>query len=188
MTLAEWAELPEEEPGELVAGWLEEEEVPDYVHELAVAWLIHALYAWVGPRGGLVAGSDAKFAVRGQQGRKPDLSMYFADSPKPPRRGLVRTPPDVAVEVISPKPRDVRRDRVEKLDDYATFGVRFYWILDPEIRSLEIYELGSDGRYVHALGASAGKIPIPGCADLELDLDSLWAQIDRLPTEGSSDA
>ena len=34
MTLAEWAELPEEEPGELVAGWLEEEEVPDYVHEL----------------------------------------------------------------------------------------------------------------------------------------------------------
>ncbi len=186
MTLAEWAELPEDEPGELVAGLLEEEEVPDYLHELAVAWLIHALYRWAIPRGGLVAGSEAKFAVRGQQGRKPDLSMYFAGSPQPTRRGLVRTPPDVVVEVVSPKPRDVRRDRVEKIDDYAAFGVRYYWILDPEIRSFEVYGLGSDRRYVHALGAAAGRIPIPGCAELELDLDDLWTPIDRLPAEGGS--
>ncbi len=41
-------------------------------------------------------------------------------------------------------------------------------------------ELGSDGRYVHALGATGGQVQPPGCADLTLDLDSLWSELDRL--------
>ena len=52
LSLAEWAALPEDEPGELVDGHLTEEEVPEYVHELVVGWLIHALWAWGVPRGG----------------------------------------------------------------------------------------------------------------------------------------
>jgi hypothetical protein len=43
LTLAEWGALDEDEPGELVDGVLVEEEVPDYVHELVVAWLIGVL-------------------------------------------------------------------------------------------------------------------------------------------------
>lgn len=180
-SLEDWLALPEDEPGELVDGRLEEEEVPDYVHELLVALLIHLFGDWIFPRGGLVAGSDAKFAVGPDRGRKPDVTVYFPGSQRPPRRGLVRVPPDVAVEVVSPRPRDGRRDRVEKMDDYASFGVRYYWILDPELRSLEIFELGADGRYTRALGASAGTLEtVPGCEGLVLDLDALWARIDDL--------
>lgn len=58
--------------------------------------------------------------------------MYLPGYPPLPRHGAVRVPPDVAVEVVTPTPRDVRRDRVEKVDDYAAFGVRYYWIVDPE--------------------------------------------------------
>src|SRR3954466_14719085 len=181
LSLEEWFALPEDEPGELVEGRLEEEEVPDYLHELLVALLARTLGNWISPRGGLVAGSDAKFAVGSGRGRKPDLTVYLPGSRRPPARGLIRVPPDIAVEVVSPTPRDGRRDRVEKMADYAAFGVAWYWLVDPQLRSLQILELDPQGRYLHVLGASTGMLEqIPGCEGLTLDLDALWAAIDSL--------
>ena len=181
LSLEEWFALPEDEPGELVEGRLEEEEVSDYLHELLVILLGQILNTWISPQGGLVAGSEAKFAVGARRGRKPDLTVYLPGSRRPPARGLIRVPPDIAVEIVSPTPRDGRRDRVEKLADYAAFGVAWYWLLDPQLRSLEIFELDGQGRYLHALGASSGTLEkIPGCAGLTLDLDALWAAIDAL--------
>jgi len=183
LTLLEWYALPDDQTGELFDGRLVEEEVPSFIHELLVALLARILGDWVLPRGGVVAGSGVKFAVGPDRGRKPDLSLYLPGSEMPPRHGLVETPPDVAIEIVSPSPRDGRRDRVEKVDDYAAFGVRYSWIVDPELRSLEILELGADGRYVRALGATEGTLDIPGCDDLELDLDELWAAGDRLSSD-----
>jgi Uma2 family endonuclease len=182
--LETWAAMPEEERGEVVAGELVEEEVPDFVHELVVGWLIALFRAWVVPRGGFVGGSEAKFAVGLRTGRKPDVTVFFPGK-APPRRGLVRLAPDIAVEVVSPTPRDGRRDRVDKLREYAAFGVRSYWIVDPELRSLEVLALGRGKRYVHAVGATHGTIiDIPGCAGLVVDLDVLWSEADRLPEAG----
>ena len=186
LTLEQWAALPEDDDGELVDGYLVEEEVPDYLHELVVAWLIHRLASWLEGRGsgGFVAGSGVKFGVRPRRGRKPDVTVYLPGTRVPPARGLVVTPPDIAIEVVSRSPRDERRDRVEKVDDYAAFGVRYYWLVDPAIRTLEILELGPDGRYVRALAASSGSVDIPGCDELVLSVDQLWSEIDRLAPEG----
>ena len=180
LTLDEWALLDEDEPGEIVDGYVTEEEMPSLVHESAVAWLIAVLRAWLIPRGGFVFGSEAKFAVSASRGRKPDVSAYLPGGPPLPRRGVVRVPPDIAIEVLSESPLDARRDRIEKPEDYATFGVRRYWIVDPAERTFELLELGLDGRYVHALGAAEGRFSPPGCDGLVLDLDELWAEIDRL--------
>lgn len=170
----------EDEPGELVDGWLVEEEVPSYEHELIVAWLIRMLGNWLSPRGGFVGGSEAKFAVQPSRGRKADVSAYLPGR-TPPRRGIVELPPDIMIEVVSPSPSDGRRDRIEKLEDYARFGVRWYWLVDPQLRSLELLELGHDGRYVHALDATEGVLAqVPGCEGLTLDLGALWSEVDRL--------
>jgi hypothetical protein len=57
----------------------------------------------------------------------------------------------------------------------------WYWLLDPQLRSLEILELDTQGRYLHALGATTGTLhKVPGCAGLMLDLDALWSAIDKL--------
>ncbi len=63
MSIDEWADLPEDEPGELVDGDLQEEEMPGLLHELVVAWLLRVLGSWAALRGGLVFGSEAKFAI-----------------------------------------------------------------------------------------------------------------------------
>jgi Uma2 family endonuclease len=186
MTLAEWIAMPEDEPGELVDGFLVEEEMPDLVHETVVAWLVRVLGSWIVARNGFVFGSEAKFALRARTGRKPDVTVFHAGKVLP-RRGAVRIPPDIAVEVVSPTPRDARRDRIEKLDDYAAFGVDQYWIIDPEQRSFEVFELDRDRRYVHARGAVSGQLAdIPGLEGFTLDLDALWSEIDRLGPEEPS--
>jgi Uma2 family endonuclease len=62
--------------------------------------------------------------------------------------------------------------------------VRYYWLVDPELRSFEVWELAADGRYVRAKTAIGGVVTaIPGCEGLSMDLDRLWAEIDALPEE-----
>src|SRR5262249_12419974 len=110
LSLEAWIDLPEETGGELVDGRLMEEEVSGPVHELAVTWLIALLRSWLSGKGAFVFGSDAKVVMSEQGGRKPDLSVYLPGRKPPPRRGALREPPDIAVEVISASPRDERRD------------------------------------------------------------------------------
>jgi hypothetical protein len=41
----------------------------------------------------------------------------------------VTTPPDIMIEVVSPRPKDAQCARVEKANEYAVFGLRFYRML-----------------------------------------------------------
>ena len=180
MTLAAWADLEEDEPGELVDGQLVEEEDVGAEHDIVTGWLVRILGNWAAPHGGLVGVSDTRFGVSRAGGRKPDAYVYLAGR-RPPRRGLVTLPPDIMVEVVSPRPKDARRDRVDKVREYAAFGARFYWIVDPATRTFHVFELGADGRYTVAAAAADGMIdPVPGCEGLVLDLDALWAEVDRM--------
>jgi Uma2 family endonuclease len=186
MSLEEWANMPEDEPGELVDGQLVEEEVADNPHEVIVSWLFQILINWARPRKGIVLGSEAKYALTERRGRKPDLSAFFTRDRKLPRKGAITIPPDVMIEVVSPTPRDGRRDRVEKLREYAKFGLRWYWIVDPRLRSLEILRLGDDGHYANIVSAAEGVIEVPSCEGLTIDLDALWREVDEV-VEGSDE-
>jgi Uma2 family endonuclease len=186
MTLEEWAALDEDESGELVDGLLEEEEAPSWAHEIVVSWLIRLLGVWIVPRGGFVLGSETKLAVSTQRGRKPDVVVFFPVRELPKRRSSVtHVAPDIVIEVVTPTPRDGRRDRVEKKPDYARFGVGQYWIVDPELRTVEILARGEDGRFVEILAESAGAHAVPGLDGLSIDFDALWAEVDRWPDDES---
>ena len=180
MTLREWADLDDDVEGELVDGVLEEEEMANFLHEIVVGWLAAVLRSWARPRGGFVGCSEMKLAIAPRRGRKPDLGVFLRNATPALLETLIRVAPHLVVEVASPRPRDVRRDRIDKLADYARAGVRYYWIVDPQLRSLEIYELGRDGRYTVARSATAGRARVPGCPGLILDLDDLWHEVDEV--------
>jgi Uma2 family endonuclease len=79
--------------------------------------------------------------------------------------------PDLLVELVSPS--SVRRDRYDKKDLYARFGVKEYWIGDPANQSLEILTL-KDGRYdLHGSAEISGKLTSLVLADLEFDLSEI---------------
>ena len=86
------------------------------------------------------------------------------------RRAIFGTP-DLLVELISPS--SVRRDRYEKKDLYARFGVKEYWIGDPANKALEILTL-KEGRYeLHCCAEEKGKLVSLVLAGLEFDLSEI---------------
>lgn len=185
MTLEEWAALPEDEPGELIDGVLVEEEMPSYLHEFVIAWLVRILGTWASGRRAWVASSGGKFAVQQTRGRMPDVTVYLPGVKRPPAEGLIRVPPSIAIEVVSPTPRDARRDRVEKLSEYAAFGVTWYWLVDPALETFEILELAPDGHYMHVVAVTGGVIdPVPGCDGLSIDVAALWAEVAEVRAAG----
>lgn len=125
ITLEEWCALDEEERGEFVDGALVEEEVPGTVHEVVIAWLIFVLRGRRPSKRTLVLPSGPKLVVSNRRGRIPDVVVYLEAAERPPASGVTRTPPSIVVEVVSAAAKDVRRDRVDKLTEYAAFGVRF---------------------------------------------------------------
>lgn len=179
MTIEQWAALEEDQEGELVDGRLVEEEVVDSPHQVIVMWLTGVLLPYLRDRNGRLLGSESKFAVSPRRGRKPDLSVYLSREQKLPRSGPLRVPPDILIEVVSPTPRDGRRDRVEKTSEYAAFGARWYWIVDPRLRTVEILGLGADGHYAIRESAATGSLAVPGCEGLFLDLDAMWRELDE---------
>lgn len=71
----------------------------------------------------------------------PDV-MVVCDRDKIRRDG-VHGAPDLVVEVLSPS--TMRNDRMGKKEVYQTCGVREYWLVDPENRTIEQYLL-QDGK------------------------------------------
>ncbi len=48
--------------------------------------------------------------------------------------------PDLVIEILSPSTET--RDRDIKLEQYLRFGVREYWLIDPQERTLEVLKAG----------------------------------------------
>lgn len=177
-TLQDWESLEEDDDRELVEGRLEESEMPDVVHETVLRRLLVWLDAYFSVRGGAVFGAGLKFAVLPSRGRIPDLSAFR--NPPPRQRGALRSPPDLIVEIVSHSPSDQRRDRIAKVTEYAQFGAVCYCIVDPDARIIEVYQL-HERHYVRVAGGSDGVLAIAGFDGLSIDLDALWAEVDRIP-------
>jgi Uma2 family endonuclease len=104
--------------------------------------------------------------------RRPDVLFFFKHRTHLVGKKAMEGPPDLAVEVLSPS--SVEIDREDKFEQYRAAGVRYYWIVDPQLQTIDAWEL-VDGQYVHigrAQGTATIKLqPFP---DLEIPLAQLW--------------
>ncbi|MTI94101.1 MAG: Uma2 family endonuclease [Firmicutes bacterium] len=80
--------------------------------------------------------------------------------------------PTLVVEILSPSTS--RKDRVQKLQIYRRAGVRHYWLVDPEAKTLECFALKA-GRYVMvASGMDTAVVRHPQFSGLTVDLSRIW--------------
>ena len=112
-------------------------------HQNTIGQIMFALAMWAKKHGGRVLLSPLDLWISAHTVLIPDLMFFSATrsdiqkiAPDDQRIVLV---PDVVVEVLCDQTR--RNDRFSKMRAYADFGVANYWILDPEIQTLEAFEL-----------------------------------------------
>ena len=86
------------------------------------------------------------------------------------RRGVMGAP-DLVVEVVSPG--SVRRDRCDKRELYARFGVKEYWLADVANHSIEVLSLQSGGYQLSSSASGSGRIRSTILPGFELDLAQL---------------
>jgi len=117
---------------------------PTDSHQSASGELYAALRAFVRERD-LGTVRYAPLPVRLWPGKIREPDILFVSKEHADRIGeKVYGPPDLVVEVTSPGTR--RTDRVEKFVEYAQAGVREYWIVDPDSRTVEAFVL-REGAY-----------------------------------------
>lgn len=74
---------------------------------------------------------------------QPDISV-ICDPAKIKEKGVKGTP-DWIIEIISPT--SVKYDFGTKLVLYQKYGVKEYWIVDPEARTINVYRIDISGKY-----------------------------------------
>jgi len=139
---------------EIVDGMLFAEPSPRRAHQKAVGNLFAILHAWVRAHDlGEVYVAPFDVILDPRTTVVPDLVFVVVVRDRlaiVAERG-VEAAPDLLVEVLSLG--TARRDRVRKLNAYARHGVRHYWLVDPEAKTLEAFEL-VEGAY--RLAAAVG--------------------------------
>ena len=87
--------------------------------------------------------------------------------------------PDFIMEVISPSTE--HNDRVIKFEDYAAHGIREYWIIDPEDKTIEQYLL-KDDKYELTLKSDNGSIKSRTVSGFEIPIVSVFNELENLKT------
>lgn len=104
---------------------------------------------------------------------RPDVSGWKRERlPRPGDERPIVVVPDWVCEVLSPSTAAL--DRVTKCKLYADHGVRHYWMVDTEARTLEAFEL-VDARWV-LLGSfdDTATVRVPPFVEVELAVARLF--------------
>ncbi len=106
---------------------------------------------------GFWAGVGIRVQVRPDRYRVPDVVVVRGGRPA---GRIITSPPEVAVEVLSPEDRAA--DVQDKIDEYLQFGIASVWLIDPERQRAWIHtKEGADEASDRVLRNSAGDLEVP---------------------------
>lgn len=78
---------------------------------------------------------------------QPDIIFISNENMSILKRENVQGAPDLVVEILSPSSR--KRDREQKHELYSRFGVKEYWITDPDSQMIDLYTLQNQSLILH---------------------------------------
>ena len=142
LTVADWDAMPHGDGNryEIIEGELFVSRSPGLTHQIVLTNLTTLICSYLKTNPIGTAVSNPGLVLSNFSGVIPDLVFFCKEQ----RETIVTDDrltgaPALVVEVVSPGPANIRRDRNTKLQLYAAYGVPEYWIVDPKSKTLEKY-------------------------------------------------
>lgn len=175
LTLEDYQALPDDADYEIIEGVLYVAPRARPLHQmvsnrLATRLTVHVEHFGLGfvvPDADLIIDAEGTYI-------SPDI-MYFSAERfvGMNRREMIRSVPDLVVEVISPTSADY--DRITKRRLYAHLGVPHYWIVDPDRQEMTELVLEGGGTYRERTVTSPESLRPELFPDFAIDVAALFA-------------
>lgn len=167
--------IPEERPGdrhELIDGEIFVTPSPIPAHQIASGNIAYPLEHHVRVHDlGMVLHAPVDVRLTPDNVLIPDIPFIARDRLHIIGEKTIDAAPDLVFEILSPGAR--QRDLTVKRALYARFGVREYWIVDPEAKTVIVLVLNDD-RYEPLPVTGDGRIVSRALPGLELTLDQIF--------------
>jgi Uma2 family endonuclease len=170
--------LPADKRHEIIEGELYEMPPPTWAHATTIMNLIALLLPVVSAIGGQLRTAPVGVFFPGADPVEPDLLVILPGSRAIGGGRGVEGPPDLVIEVLSPSNRD--HDLLTKRALYGRAGVREYWIVDPEARTVEVLTLDRDALHSLRTAAAHETITSPVLGDAAFPVAAVFARLDEI--------
>jgi Uma2 family endonuclease len=162
---------------ELIDGELYVSKQPQYGHQYACMKVGSALDVWSEESGLGVALATPGVVFAEDDDVIPDLVwisharlLEALDD-----HGHFGSAPELVVEVLSPGPANELRDRQVKLDLYSRRDVQEYWLVDWQLRAVEVYRRDGERLVLVATLSDSDELTSPLLPGFRRSVVSLWA-------------
>lgn len=143
-TLEDYYEIPDDQRVELIDGVIYAMSAPTAMHQVIAGEVHRQISNYIMGKNGdcipFISPIDVQLDRDNKTMVQPDVIIVC-------KRGVANKKniygaPDWVMEVLSPSTK--RKDSIKKLNKYLDAGVREYWLVDPESRSVTVYDFEHD--------------------------------------------
>lgn len=137
-TYEDYAKLPEGAPYQLIGGELVMTPSPVPYHQIILMKIGTSIANYVMPKNlGLVLFAPIDVYLEEEETYQPDIIFISNKRMNIVGEKKIEGAPDLVIEILSPS--TAYYDLRKKYWKYEEYGVKEYWIVDPDGRSVEVY-------------------------------------------------
>ena len=138
--------LPEGAPYQLIEGELIMTPAPKPLHQIISANIFEKIRSFSkGKNAGIVLYSPVDVYLGESNACQPDIVFIGKEKMGIIKEDGIYGAPDMIIEILSPS--TAYYDIKKKYKIYERYGVREYWIVDPEMKGIEVFSLKADGEF-----------------------------------------
>ena len=130
------------------------------LHQITSGRLHLALSEYVRDHGGIVLYAPLDIVLTEYDVVQPDLLLFTRERQHlvNPRK-VTRVQPDLAIEILSPS--TAGNDRGRKMQLLARHGVREFWLVDPDVVTVEVYGLSGNQFVLAGVASGPARVQSP---------------------------